>query len=186
MKIIIFHNPTENFIYRGDPVLKNLIPKNKSLFYSQGSGLPIGNLTSQFFANVYMDVLDHFIVEELGFKYYVRYVDDFVIVDVDQYKLRALISKVECFLQTKLKLHIHPRKIILQEIRKGVDFLGYFIKPSHILVRQKVVRRFKKRLHQNIDKDGLLPVSNIPMIQSYLGHFGHANSFRLKRHLCGE
>jgi hypothetical protein len=97
-----------------------------------------------------------------------------------------LISTVEYFLQTKLKLNIHPRKIILQEIRKGVDFLGYFIKPSHILVRQKVVRRFKKRLHQNIDKDGLLPVSNIPMIQSYLGHFGHANSFRLKRHLCGE
>ena len=89
-------------------------------------------------------------------------------------------------MQTKLKLHIHPRKIILQEIRKGVDFLGYFIKSSHILVRQKVVRRFKKRLYQDINKEGLLPVSDIPMIQSYLGHFSHANSFRLKRHLCGE
>jgi hypothetical protein len=89
-------------------------------------------------------------------------------------------------LQTKLKLHIHPRKIILQEIRKGVDFLGYFVKPSHILVRQKVVRRFKKRLYQDIDEEGFFPVSDIPMIQSYLGHFSHANSFMLKRHLCGE
>lgn len=122
----------------------------------------------------------------MGFKHYVRYVDDFVIVDVSQLKLRSLILVIDKFLQKKLGLQLHPRKIILQEMRKGVDFLGYFIKPSHILVRQKIVRRFKNRLYKNIDDEGFLPVSDIPMIQSYLGHFSHANSWNLRRHLVGN
>ena len=128
----------------------------------------------------------YFIVEQLGCAYFVRYVDDFVIVDTSQLKLRSLIPVIDKFLQTKLGLRLHSRKIILQEMQKGVDFLGYFVRSSHILVRQKVLRRFKNKLYKNIDAEGFLPVSYIPMIQSYLGHFSHANSFNLRRHLAGD
>ena len=186
MKIIVFHNPTKNYIYRGDPILKNLIPKSKSLFCSGDNGLSIGNLTSQFFANVYLNLLDHFLVEELGFKYYVRYVDDFVIIGSSQNKLRSLVSVIDNFLQSRLGLRLHPKKIFLQETRKGADFLGYYVRPSHILVCQKVVRRFKNKLSSNIDENGFLSMSQIPMIQSYLGHLSHANSWNLRRHLTGD
>ncbi|KKQ25494.1 MAG: RNA-directed DNA polymerase (Reverse transcriptase) [Parcubacteria group bacterium GW2011_GWB1_37_13] len=107
----------------------------------------------------------NFIVEQLGCAYFVRYVDDFVIVDTSQLKLRSLIPVIDKFLQTKLGLRLHSRKIILQEMQKGVDFLGYFVRSSHILVRQKVLRRFKNKLYKNIDAEGFLPVSYIPMIQ---------------------
>lgn len=186
IKIILFHNPTKNFIYRGETILQNLIPKHKSLFYSGDRGLPIGNLTSQFFANIYLNELDHFIVKKLGVKYYVRYVDDLVIVDALKHKLKTLIPIIDRFLQVNLELQLHPGKIRLQEMRKGVDFLGYFIKPSHILVRQKVVKRFKDRLRRSLDSDGFLSTICIPMIKSYLGHLGHASSFRLQRDLCGD
>ncbi|MEI6659993.1 MAG: reverse transcriptase/maturase family protein [bacterium] len=183
-KIIVFHNPTKNFVYRGDPTLKNLIPKSKSLFYSGDLGLPIGNLTSQFFANIYLNTLDHFIAEELGFKHYVRYVDDFVIVDISHHKLRSSVAIIDSFLQVRLGLKLHPRKIRLQETRKGVDFLGYFVKPSHILVRQSVVKRFKDKLCKHRDnEDGLFKVEDISMIKSYLGHFSHANTYNLRKKL---
>jgi hypothetical protein len=183
-KKIIFHNPTADYFYRGDSKLQQLIPDNKSLFSSGCNGLPIGNLTSQFFANVYLNELDHFVNEVLGCTLYVRYVDDFVIVDNDLALLRSIVPTLDTFLWEKLRLHIHPKKIYLQPICNGVDFLGYFVRSSHILVRQKVVRRFKDTLRHRINpKDGLLSVDDIPMIQSYLGHFSHANTYRLRKSL---
>ncbi|MCX6752463.1 MAG: RNA-directed DNA polymerase [Candidatus Nomurabacteria bacterium] len=183
-KKIIFHDPTKNYFYKGDPKKKALIPPHKSLFCVKNKGLPIGNLTSQFFANVYLNELDHFVIDTLGIERYIRYVDDFVIVHEDKNRLTSVTKSIDIFLKEILGLRIHPKKIYLQEIYKGIDFLGYFIKPSHILVRQRVVRRFKNRLYQNIDEEGFLLVSNIPMIQSYLGHFGHANTFNLKKKLA--
>ena len=85
-----------------------------------------------------------------------------------------------------MKLTLHPRKIVLQPVIHGIDFLGYFVKPSHTLVRQRVVRRFKDKLCRRRDPvDGLFSVNDIPMIKSYLGHFGHANTFNLKRRHFG-
>ena len=137
---IIFNDPTENFLYRGNPAKKNLIPKSKSLFYSAGRGLPIGNLTSQFFANVYLNELDQFITKTLGFNRYVRYVDDFVLLSEDKEKLRVSVKVIDDFLQERLHLSIHPSKIVLQPVSSGVDYLGYFVKPTHMLVRQKVIK----------------------------------------------
>ncbi len=183
-KKIIFHNPTADYFYRGERKLQQLIPDSKSLFSSGCNGLPIGNLTSQFFANVYLNELDHFVYEELGYTLCVRYVDDFVIIGSDSTALRSLIPKIDTFLWERLRLHIHPKKIYLQPIHNGVDFLGYFVRSSHILVRQKVVRRFKDKLCHCINpKDGLLSVDDIPMMQSYLGHFSHANTYRLRKSL---
>lgn len=177
---IIFDDPTKNFIFKGELRFQKLIPKEKSLFFSGGNGLPIGNLTSQFFANCYLDGMDKYITEKLGFYKYVRYVDDFIVIYKDKEKLKRVVSIIDEWLLVERKISIHPKKIIIQKVTSGIDFVGYIIKPTHTLVRQKVVKRFKNKLFQfRNNEDGLFSVSDIPMIKSYLGHFGHANSFNL-------
>lgn len=179
--VIIFHDPISDFIYKGDPKLTKLIPQHKSLFFSgHNKGLPIGNLTSQFFANVYLNELDQFITKTLGCRNYARYVDDFIMISSDKDILLSYIPCIRDFLKQRLALGLHPEKIVLQHVSKGIDFLGYFIKPTHVLVRQKVVRRFKDKLRRHQDNVGFLSVGDIPMIRSYLGHFGHANSYKLR------
>lgn len=185
-KKIIFHNPCENYIYRGDIALKKLIPKSKSLFYLNDTGLPIGNLTSQFFANIYLNELDHFIKNNLCCERYLRYVDDFIILDKNKDNFKLLIPEIKIFLETKLDLQLHPSKIYLQDTRKGIDFLGYFVRSNYTLVRQKVVRRFKSKIY-SISQESNLYIKGakkmIPMINSYYGHFCHANSFRLRKNV---
>jgi len=184
-KKIIFHDPTSDYVYKGDFALRRLIPNSKSLFNSKGNGLPIGNLTSQFFANVYLNELDQYVTKVLGCIRYLRYVDDFVIIGTDKDKLISYIKKVNLFLISHLMIHLHPNKIYLQKASHGIDFLGYFIKPTHMLVRRSVVNRFKRKLCQNIDPEtGFLDICFIPVIQSYLGHFGHANGYNLACVLC--
>ena len=180
-KKIIYHDPAKNYIFKGNPENKKLIPKEKSLFFSQGSGLPIGNLTSQFFANVYLDRLDQFIYS-LGYKYYVRYVDDFVILG--DKSIISAIEKIKKFLKNNLDLKISDKKTKFQKINKGIDFLGYFIKPDHMLVRQKVVGRLKKKMilctkSNNMNKKELKNI--LAKINSYYGHFSHASSFKLRK-----
>lgn len=175
---IIYHDPARDFIFKGSETLKQLIPREKSLFYSQGRGLPIGNLTSQFFANAYLDRLDKFIYQ-LGHKYYVRYVDDFIILG-DKGTIRD-VPKIKRFLEESLDLRISDKKIKFQPAEKGIDFLGYYLKPGCVLVRRKVVKRFKNKLRNlgEINTKKLLA-----MINSYFGHFIHADSFKLRRGFC--
>lgn len=182
---IIYHNPTDNYIFKGRIKTKKLIKKEKSLLFgNKNTGLPIGNLTSQFFANIYLNELDHFVKEKLKFGRYIRYVDDFIILNENEEELKEAINKIEYFLKNKLCLSLCRDKTILQETKKGIDFLGYFIKPTHTLVRQNVVRRFKNELYRRrSNEDGLFSVDDIPMIKSYIGHFSHANSFNLIKKL---
>lgn len=184
-KKIIFHDPTSNYIFKGRKETQNLIKKEKSLLFGEkDKGLPIGNLTSQFFANVYLNELDHFVKEDLGFHRYIRYVDDFIILNENKERLEKATEEVGCFLEKNLRLCLCKDKTILQLTEKGIDFLGYFIKPTHTLVRRKVVKRLKRRLYLCVNnEDGLLEVEDIPMIQSYIGHLGHAYSFNLRRKL---
>lgn len=172
---IIYHDPSKNYIYKGDPVNHKLIPREKSLFYSKGKGLPIGNLTSQFFANIYLNELDRFVCSR-GHKQYIRYVDDFVILGG-----REIINdlpKIRQFLEEKLDLKLSEKKTRFQQVYKGIDFLGYYIKPDYVLVRRKIVHRFKQKLHRyyNLEIKKFQAIAN-----SYFGHFTHANSFRLRR-----
>ena len=182
---IIYHDPTKNYVFKGKIETKSLIKKEKSLLFGDKSkGLPIGNLTSQFFVNIYLNELDHFAKENLGFLRYIRYVDDFIILEEDKEKLKKAVNEVDRFLQIKLHSYLCNDKTILQPTEKGIDFLVYFIKPTHTLVRQKVVKRFKNKLNKRRDPyDGFFSLSDIPMIKSYLGHFSHANSFNLMRKL---
>jgi len=185
-RTIIFHKPTNNYIVKGNPSLFKLIPSRKSLFKSpEGKGLPIGNYSSQFSANLYLNQLDQFVKRELKCKYYVRYVDDLVLLDKNGEKLKYLRDKINLFLKENLDLELNLNKTKLQSMDKGIDFLGYFIEPKYILVRQKVVKRLKNklyRLNKILNSKFKIPDSKIlAMLNSYYGHFRHAFSFNLRK-----
>ena len=180
-KTIIFHKPTNDYIIKGNPLLFNLIPLRKSLFYSpEDKGLPIGNHSSQFFANLYLNELDQFIKRELKCKSYIRYVDDFILLDKNKERLEYLENKINVFLKRNLDLELNFNKIKLQSINKGLDFLGYFIKPGYTLVRKKVVSRFKNKLY-SLKEENTLKI--LAMINSYFGHFKHAFTFNLRKNI---
>ena len=151
-KIIIFHKPTANYLVKGDRLLLSQIPPRKSLFHSPaGKGLPIGNYSSQFFANLYLNELDQFIKRRLVCRCYVRFVDDFIILSQDKNELKAWRAAINDCLKTNLKLEISFAKQKIQPLEAGIDFLGYFIKPRYILARQIVARRLKNKL-RSFDK----------------------------------
>ncbi len=182
VKKIIYHNPTRSYIYKGKKENKKLIPKEKSLFFSKGKGLPIGNLTSQLFANIYLNCLDYFIIKKLKIKRYIRYVDDLLILGK---RLAEFIGPINYFLRNGLDLEIKKSKTVLQPVNKGIDFLGYFVKPDYILVRRKIVKRFKNRMYKiNIGKEVLSFKKILAIKNSYFSHFKHAFSFNLREKDC--
>ena len=131
----------------GDRRLLAQIPTHKSLFHTQaGKGLPIGALTSQFFSNVFLHPLDHYIKHELKIKGYVRYVDDLIILGPSTATLKMQQQAIADFLQRTLALRLHPHKTVLQPIAHGADFLGAIVYPHHRLARQRVVRALRARL----------------------------------------
>ncbi|MBU3942685.1 RNA-directed DNA polymerase, partial [Patescibacteria group bacterium] len=145
-KTIIFHNPTHNYIQKGDLKLLQSIPIHKSLFEKYDCGLPIGNLTSQFFANLYLNELDQFMKHKLKCKKYFRYMDDFILVHSSQKQLLKWRTEIKNFAKNNLNLKIHPKKEIFQPVRCGINFCGYIIKPTHILIRRRTVKKLKNKL----------------------------------------
>jgi RNA-directed DNA polymerase len=130
LKQTIFNPIKENCRIKGSRRDWDGLPTSKSLFhYPNTTGLPIGNLTSQVFGNVYMNDFDHLVKKELGIKYYGRYVDDMVFVNNDKNYLQSIIPKLSDFLLSTLKLTIHPNKIVLVNANEGIQFLGQIIKP---------------------------------------------------------
>jgi retron-type reverse transcriptase len=148
-------------------------------------GLPIGNLTSQLWANVYLDQLDHFVKEVLREKYYVRYMDDFVILSGDKKHLWDIKHQIEDFLADKLDLRLNG-KTGIWPISQGIDFLGYRIWPTHRLVRKSSIKRMKRKLKvfQRKYREGRIDLDKInATIQSWIGHVSYANSYNLRRKL---
>ncbi len=149
-------------------------------------GVPIGNLTSQFFSNVYLDELDQFVKNNLRVKHYVRYADDFVFISDSREYLLSLISPVQQFLKKELDLELHPGKIIIGKFRSGVDFLGYIIFPKHILPRTSTKRRLMRRIRNKVldFKAGKITEESLNQtIQSYFGFLMHANAYKFKEKL---
>lgn len=170
---IIQHDPTKNFQMNSPLEFFKLISDRKSLFKQPKTrGLPIGNYTSQFFANVYLNELDQFVKRDLKCRRYVRYVDDFILLHNDPAVLRKWMSEIKNFTEKRLKLKISDRKIRMQDMNKGIDFLGYFIKPDYVLARKAVVCRFKKKIK---NRENLKITNFKAMIRSYFGHFSHAD-----------
>ena len=149
-------------------------------------GLPLGNVTSQLFANVYLHELDNFVKQTLRQKHYLRYCDDFVIVASQREELEALIQPIDTFLQERLRLTLHPKKIILRELRQGIDYLGYVLFLKHRLLRTRTKRRMKRRLKERyVDYlSGRISQGQMDQsLQSYLGILAHANTYRLAQDL---
>ncbi len=131
-----------------DQQLLNLIKIIIDSFHiSPGKGLPLGNVTSQLFANIYLNELDQFVKHVLKEKYYIRYCDDFVIVGTDYQHLKNLVTIIDNFLQERLKLILHPNKIEIRKLSQGIDFLGYVTLPHHRVLRTKTKRRIFKRIN---------------------------------------
>lgn len=144
----------------------------------ESKGIPLGNLTSQIFANVYMNELDQFIKHELKVKYYLRYADDFLLLSTDRKKLESFILPISIFLQKELKLELHPNKIVFRKLDWGIDFLGYVVLPHYRLPRPKTKRRIFKKLKEKVNS-----INFDQSLQSYLGYLSHANSYKLIRKL---
>lgn len=130
-------------------------------------GLPLGNITSQLFANIYLNELDKFTKHNLKIKYYIRYCDDFLILSDDRLYLDDLTQKIDNFLNNNLKLSLHPGKIMIKKYNQGIDFLGYVSFPNHRILRVKT----KKRMFKKIKPKNL---------QSYLGILKHCNGYKIK------
>ncbi len=152
-------------------------------------GVPIGNLTSQIFANVYMDVFDQFMKHDLKVKYYARYTDDFVIVSENKEYLLQLLPQIRSFLKEKLKIQIHPKKITITKFGKGIDYLGYVLFPYFTLVRKRTKKRALRRVNENILLYKREEVSKDKVhatLMSYLGVLSHADTFRFSEKLKNE
>ena len=184
------NNPTKNCFIKGRRQNWSDLPPDKSLFHSaKGCGLPIGNLTSQIFANVYLNALDHYIKHDLSMRYYGRYVDDFVLVHQDREYLRTLIPIIADFLMSTLKLTLNPRKIVLQHYSKGVPFLGVTIRPNHISSGKRIKGNFYDAIVQHNSKTREKKPSKeeqaafLCSMNSYLGLMKHYNTYRLRRRM---
>lgn len=187
---VIFYDPTKKCIIKGKQRnWQGLLP-NKSLFYSpKNYGLPIGNLTSQIFANFYMNSFDHFIKHDLGIRYYGRYVDDFILVHSDKEHLKSLVPKIKGFLEKELRLTLHPNKIYLQHYTKGVKYLGTVIRPHRIYIANRTKGNFYHAVERfNFIASGHKPTKDekgkfLSSMNSYLGIMRYYKTYRLRRRL---
>ncbi len=205
-RVIVNHNPTTNYHLNGSLELHAKIPMQKSLFSQPSNrGLAIGNLTSQFFANVYLDQLDQFCKRQLNIKFYFRYADDVVMLHQDKEQLLFWKKQIQHFLHEKLSLELNPTKTKLHSVYQGINFVGYVVKPHRIYVRNKSVNQVKTILHyfnqgiswvHNHQRQEAIPLKKDLTIKqamylqaalnSYYAHFRQASSYRLRKHLYQE
>lgn len=149
-------------------------------------GIPIGNLTSQLFANVYMNEFDQFVKHVLKIKYYARYTDDFVIISNDKTLLTQSIPHIQTFLLARLTLSLHPHKVSIHPSHRGCDFLGQIIFPHHRLLRVTTKKRIFKKLRRRIEhyKMGYMTRESIQQsLRSYLGLLSHVHAHKISEEL---
>lgn len=189
IKQVIFHNPKTSVCIKSPAYKFDFLPKYKSLWHTQSDkGLPIGNLTSQFFSNVYLNVLDQYVKHYLKCKYYCRYVDDFVIMHKSPQYLNDVHKDLTVFLKERLNLELHQNKKLINKVDKGIDFVGFVVKPYRINLRQKTIKRIFKiireqKLNEHWFYEGELETF-CSTINSYLGMLRNTNGYRLRKEIC--
>lgn len=158
---ILFHDPRENVRIKGASKLLALIPPHKSLFNQPAHlGLPIGNLSSQFFANVYMDALDQHIKHRIKARHYIRYVDDMILLHESPDWLNAAKAEISNFVQDRLGMALNPRKTILQPIDRGVDFVGQIVKPWRRVTRKTLLENAASALAGKTGEDLMMTANS--------------------------
>ena len=173
---VIMDDPVKKAWRRGswrnwDP---EVLPARKSLYCQPaGYGMPIGNVTSQLASNIYMDVFDRFVKFELGYEFFMRYVDDFIILVTAEEKKRVLgdVGKMEAFLREELELTLHPDKRYFQPVEKGVNFLGARVHLRCIYPSDRLQAKFPQALYDLVTGEG-----ELESVISYLGLMTHMNA----------
>ncbi|HQH10280.1 MAG TPA: RNA-directed DNA polymerase [Bacteroidales bacterium] len=188
LKVTIFTNPKMHCRIKGSKNDWEGLPLTKSLFHVQPHyGLPIGNLTSQLFGNVYLNEFDHFIKRDLKIKYYGRYVDDLILIHPDKAYLQYCITEIRYYLKKELQLILHPDKIYLQHYSKGVKYLGTVIKPHRIYIANRSKGNFYTAItkHNKVVRDHKPTKEEMTAFQSsmnsYLGLMKHYKTYRLRK-----
>lgn len=184
-KKVIMNDPSKNCVRVGDLSLWDKLPKNKSLFTcGEGKGLPIGNLPSQILANLLMSKFDKWVLARVGRDGgYGRYVDDFVVISRDKPLLLDILHDARIFLRDELKLTLHPNKVYLQEVRKGVKITGAVIKPHRVYGGNstidhlfEIIGRWNKVRNPTDDETEKF----VKRINSLFGHLVHRNSYAIR------
>ncbi len=179
--IIDGSNPQESIItyFPGDTIFTPI---------ERRKGLPIGNLTSQFFANVYLNGLDHYVKEKLCCRYYARYVDDMIVVDSDKNKLWEISQKIDSYL-CQLRIKLNPNKTHIRPVDKGIRFLGQYIYPNRRLLPNKNINRFKRKMkkYRELYIENKISLKEINhSLQSWLGHARQANTYSLRENILNQ
>ncbi|HAS00299.1 MAG: RNA-directed DNA polymerase [Candidatus Moranbacteria bacterium GW2011_GWC2_37_73] len=170
--------PDEDIIW----LLENIIKSFSST--KEGVGLPLGNLTSQLFVNIYMNKFDQFVKHKLKEKFYIRYADDFVFLSENKEILEGKIILVEKFLEKELKLQLHPDKVFIKTLSSGVDFLGMVNFSNHKILRTNTKRRMMKKLNSKYSdlQNGLLSEKSFNQcLQSYFGMLTHCDGHKVQK-----
>ncbi len=175
-----------------DKVIDASNEQHGDLFYFPGDdlfspcerrrGLPIGNLTSQFFANIYLSGLDHLVQEKMSWAQYVRYVDDFALFADDRERLEAARPEIENYL-AGLRLRLHPVKTQISATVKGPAFVGFRVLPDRIRVRSDNLRRSRRRLrrYQKLYQTGEMSATKVrDCLRSWIAHLQHGDTWRLR------
>ncbi|MFQ5575468.1 MAG: reverse transcriptase domain-containing protein [Anaerolineae bacterium] len=165
---------------------QTLFPGDNLLALTRPRGLPIGNLTSQFWANVYLHELDKFVKHELRCPAYLRYMDDFLLFSDDKCQLHQWRETIHAFLADELRLQLHPRKSVVFPVRTGLDFCGFRIFPTHRRLRKSSVRRFVRRLrHQRAAfQQGELSYDEMTTsVRCWIAHASHGDTWRLRQRI---
>jgi len=161
-----------------EPVFEYFTGDDLFVPHERKRGLPIGNLTSQFFANIYMNGFDHFVQEELRCGTYLRYVDDFAVFADDKSALWKIRARMEAYLAS-LRLRLHAKKTRILTSKEGCEFLGFYLYPHFRRVKKENIRLFEKRLVKlkTAYRCGqILPETITKSVQGWLAHAGHAQS----------
>ncbi|KWR84488.1 reverse transcriptase [Cupriavidus sp. SHE] len=174
--LVLMHDPRPDVIMQAPSALMALVPPHKSLLNQPAHrGLPIGNLSSQFFANVYLDVLDQHVKHRIGARHYIRYVDDFVILHESPQWLSTAHAQIEAFLPRRLGARLNPSKTILQPVPRGIDFVGQVIRPWARHTRPRTLNVGTRRLAEMPSRDVFAAVN------SYFGLVRQATASHVAR-----
>lgn len=156
--------------------------------YERRKGLPIGNLTSQFFGNVYLNGFDHFIKDTLGCKAYLRYVDDFAVFGNDKQELWEIKGRMSAYLG-QLRMRLHQKKTRVFPVKGGCEFLGFYVYPNRRKVKKSNVKFFEAKLRdmQTSFRKGIISLEQIhKSIQGWIAHAEHADSYRLRERIFAK
>ncbi|MFH2106193.1 MAG: RNA-directed DNA polymerase [Candidatus Micrarchaeota archaeon] len=163
-------------------LIRKILDNNKTAMVEKG--MPIGNLTSQFFANVYLNELDQFVKHKLKAKYYIRYVDDFVVLHSDKNILEKWKNEIDAFLRSNLAVELHPEKSRILSLRRGITFLGFRIFSKYKLLKKSNARRIWKRLErfkQKCNKGEITRAEVVQSLEGWLAYAEFANSYKFRK-----